>query len=195
MSDDKEKKFDFSNKKIVSYIALFFSLFLFLIVLVISILGWITLDNIEKTITPSIDNICGSLNGAIVSINSLSDTTDDIKNSINYSSASLLTLSDSLSQFANITAIIDKNSSNDIKLSSEKMKNASYYLSSAVNNIDKIKEGLSSVRSSLVKEKETLCDNKIRNSLGNLRLLLIFSIIFAFLLIVVFSLNSIANLL
>jgi len=195
MPDDKEEKFDFSNKKIVSYTALFFSFVLFLMILAIGIFGWITLDNIEKTITPSIDNVCGSLNGAIVSIDSLADGADDIKNSMNYTSASLLTLSHSLSQFANITAIIDKNSSNDLKLSSEKMKNASDYFSSAVNDIDKTKEGLSSVRSSLVKEKETLCDNKIKNSLGNLRLLFIFSIIFAFLLLVVFSLNSIANLL
>jgi len=193
-SENMQKKTP-DMKKTLSYASLAFSLISIFIVFIIGVIAWLALDDFEKKIISATEHACGGLTGAINALGNANDAFGDIKNSLNNTADSFLALGNSMIKGSAVFSVLDKSTAANVKEAGEKINEASRAFSSADEKIGNAQEGINSIRSSLLGERNVFCDNSFKEEIGKVRIVLLLGVLAALMALGAFCLNSIVNIL
>lgn len=182
-------------KRILSYVSLAFSIGSMCLIFAIGVAAWLALDDFEKKMEAAANSACSGITGAVNALNSFGDVVGNIKNSLNATSDSFFILGNSFTTAAHSLSLLNKELGEEVGKAGEKMIESSRLVSSADEKIDEAQESISMVRSSLLSERNLFCDNKIKDEIGKIRILLVLCLLVAFAFAAVLSLNSISNVL
>lgn len=191
--EDNEKQVKMpSLRKILSYVSIMFTFFSIFLLFGAGILGWLAIDNAEKTIKEASDNVCSAISSTALSLNDLGNGILDIRNSLNKSASSFNTFSSSLEKTSGSLSLIDKDLGSSTKSAADDLKNASLSFAAAANDLSKLEQDLSGAKTALINEKEIVCGKTIKDQFGNLRLIFIIGFLLVFFTLLAFGLNSAA---
>lgn len=182
-------------KRILNYVSLAFSIGSICLIFAIGLVAWLALDEFEKKMEAAANSACSGIAGAVNALNSFNDAVGDIKNSLNATSDSFLALGNSFSTAAHSLSLLNKELGEEVGKAGEKMAESSGLVLSADEKIGEAQESISTVRSSLLSERNLFCDSKIKDEIGKIRIVLVLCLLVAFAFAAVLSLNSISNIL
>jgi len=177
-------------KRVFSYTALLFSFGVFVMVFIIGLIGWMTLDEAEKMVKQATDTACTGIKTADSTFQSAGQSVDELEDAFRDGGASFVDLAESVRGMASSMESLNETASNDMAEAADSIEVMGSSIRNQSEGFAEMKENLDTMRSSLNSQRDTVCGEEITDMFGSAKILFVVSMILLLGLLFVIGLNA-----
>jgi len=177
-------------KRIFGYTALLFSFGVFIMVFVIGLIGWMTIDEAEKLVNEATDTACTGIKTADSTFQSAGQSVDELADAFRDGGASFVDLAASVRGMANSMDTLNQTASDNMAESADAIEEMGDSIQDQSASFAEMKQDLETLRSSLNSQRDTVCGGEITNMFGTAKILFVVSLLLLVGLLLIIGLNA-----
>ena len=177
-------------RRVLSYAALFFSFGALVAVFILGIIGWTTLDEVEKTINEGMSTACMGVVTADSTFISAAQSIDELQQTFREGGTSFVDLADSVRRMAGSMGILNEAAAEDMVDAADSIEIMGSSIKNQSDSLAEMGDDIDTLRTSLNSQRDVLCGSEIKDMFGTIKVLFVISLFLLLGLLFIISLNA-----
>lgn len=177
-------------RRVLSYAALFFSFGALVAVFILGIIGWTTLDEVEKTINEGMTTACMGVVTADSTFISAAQSIDELQQAFRQGGTSFVDLAGSVRGMAGSMEILNASAAEDMVDAADSIEIMGSSIKNQSDSLVEMGDDIDTLRTSLNSQRDVLCGSEIKDMFGTIKVLFVISLFLLLGLLFIISLNA-----